>query len=190
MQHFNTIIIGGGQAGLATSYHLQQHQIEHIIFEQAEQAGSAWRSQRWDSFTLLTPNWTVQMPKADYQGDDPDGFLPRAEIVAYLENYIKKFNLPIRFSVCVTSVEPLANGYQVVTDHETFTADHVVVATGLFQTPKAPSFAANLSTKITQIHSSEYRNASMLPDGAVLVVGSAQSGCQITEELYESGRKV
>ena len=89
MQHFNTIIIGGGQAGLATSYHLQQHQIEHVIFEQAEQAGSAWRSQRWDSFTLLTPNWTLQMPKAEYQGDDPDGFLPRAEIVAYFENYIK-----------------------------------------------------------------------------------------------------
>ena len=190
MQHFNTIIIGGGQAGLATSYHLQQHQIEHVILEQAEQAGSAWRSQRWDSFTLLTPNWTLQMPKADYQGDDPDGFLPRAEIVTYFENYIKKFNLPIRFGVRVTSVEPLANGYQVVTNHETFTAEHVVVATGLFQTPKAPSFAAKLSAKITQIHSSEYRNPSMLPDGAVLVVGSAQSGCQITEELHESGRKV
>jgi putative flavoprotein involved in K+ transport len=192
MQHFNTIIIGGGQAGLATSYYLQQHQIEHVVFEQAEQAGNAWRNSRWDSFALLTPNWTLQIPGAEYQGNDPDGFLPRNEIVAYFENYVKRFNLPVQFGARVTGVELLENSskYQVTTDRDIFQADHIVVATGLFQGPKTPAFAANLSSKITQLHSSEYRNPKSLPDGAVLIVGSAQSGCQITEELYESGRKV
>ncbi len=192
MQHFNTIIIGGGQAGLATSYTLQQHEIEHVVFEQAEQAGNAWRNNRWDSFTFVTPNWTLQMPGAEYQGNDPNGFLLRDEIVAYFENYVKKFNLPVQYGVRVTAVELLENSnkYQVTTDRDIFQADHVVVASGLFQGPKKPAFAANLSPKITQLHSSEYRNPKMLPDGAVLVVGSAQSGCQITEELRESGRQV
>ena len=192
MQHFNTIIIGGGQAGLATSYTLQQHEIEHVVFEQAEQAGNAWRNNRWDSFTFVTPNWTLQMPGAEYQGNDPNGFLLRDEIVAYFENYVKKFNLPVQYGVRVTAVELLENSnkYQVTTDRDIFQADHVVVASGLFQGPKKPAFAANLYPKITQLHYSEYRNPKMLPDGAVLVVGSAQSGCQITEELRESGRQV
>jgi len=192
MQHFNTIIIGGGQAGLATSYYLKNHRIEHVILEQAEQAGNAWRNSRWDSFALLTPNWSLQMPGAEYQGNDPEGFLPRNEIIAYFEGYIKKFDLPVQYGVQVTAVEHLIsnNKYQVTTNGEIFQADHVVVATGLFQGPKRPAFAANLSSKITQLHSGEYRNPRSLPDGAVLVVGSAQSGCQIAEELYESGRKV
>ena len=117
MQHFNTVIIGGGQAGLATSYYLKNHQIEHVILEQAEQAGNAWRNSRWDSFALLTPNWSLQMPGAEYQGSDPDGFLLRDEIVAYFEDYIKKFNLPVRYGVQVTAVEHLIsnNKYQVTT---------------------------------------------------------------------------
>ncbi|MBK7456341.1 MAG: NAD(P)-binding domain-containing protein [Anaerolineales bacterium] len=192
MQHLNTIIIGGGQAGLATSYYLQQQQVEHVVFEQAAQAGNAWRNSRWDSFSLLTPNWTLQMPGAEYQGDDPDGFLPRGEIVAYFEDYVKRFDLPVQYGVRVTAVEHVADSgkYQVTTDRGVWLADHVVVATGLFQGPKKPAFAENLSSRITQLHSSAYRNPQSLPDGAVLVVGSAQSGCQITEELYESGRKV
>jgi putative flavoprotein involved in K+ transport len=163
-----------------------------VILEQAEQAGNAWRNSRWDSFALLTPNWSLQMPGAEYQGSDPDGFLLRDEIVAYFENYVKRFNLPVRYGVQVTAVEHLIsnNKYQVTTNGEIFRADHIVVATGLFQGPKKPAFAANLSSKIMQLHSGEYRNPLLLPDGAVLVVGSAQSGCQIAEELYESGRKV
>ena len=192
MQHLNTIVIGGGQAGLATSYYLQQQQVEHIVFEQASQAGNAWRNSRWDSFSLLTPNWTLQMPGAEYLGDDPDGFLPRGEIVAYFEDYLKRFDLPVQYGVRVTAVEHLADSgkYQITTDRDVWLADHVVMATGLFQGPKKPAFAENLSSRITQLHSSAYRNPQSLPDGAVLVVGSAQSGCQITEELYESGRKV
>ena len=192
MQHLNTIIIGGGQSGLATSYYLQQQQVEHVVFEQAAQAGNAWRNSRWDSFSLLTPNWTLQMPGAEYQGNDPDGFLPRGEIVAYFEDYVKRFDLPVQYGARVTAVEHLADSgkYQVTTDRDVWLADHVVVATGLFQGPKKPAFAENLSSRITQLHSSAYRNPQSLPDGAVLVVGSAQSGCQITEELYESGRKV
>ncbi len=192
MRHFNTIVIGGGQAGLATSYYLQQHQVEHVVFEQAAQAGNAWRNRRWDSFSLLTPNWTLQMPGAEYQGDDADGFLPRGEIVAYFEDYVKRFDLPVQYGVRVTAVEHVADSgkYQVTTERDVWLTDHVVMATGLFQGPKKPAFAENLSARITQLHSSAYRNPQSLPDGAVLVVGSAQSGCQITEELYESGRKV
>ena len=132
------------------------------------------------------------MPGAEYQGNDPDGFLLRDEIVAYFEEYIKKFNLPVQYGMRVTAVGHLIsnNKYQVTTNGEIFQADHVVVATGLFQGPRQPAFASNLSSKITQLHSGEYRNPRSLPDGAVLVVGSAQSGCQIAEELYESGRKV
>jgi putative flavoprotein involved in K+ transport len=192
MRRFNTIIVGGGQAGLATSYFLHHQQIEHIVLEQAKQAGSAWRSGRWDSFALLTPNWAIQMPGAEYYGNDPDGFMPLNEIVMYFENYIKRFNLPVQYETTVTAIESLGNdeGYQVSTAQDVFQADHVVVATGLFQKPKTPLFAANFSPKILQLHSGEYRNPQALPDGGVLVVGSAQSGCQIAEELYENGRQV
>ena len=192
MKKFDTIIIGGGQAGLATSYYLQQHKIENIIFEQGGQAGNSWRKDRWDSFTLLTPNWSLMIPGAEYRGNDPDGFLPLNGIVDYFEKYVESFNLPIRYGVHASSVEPLSDGkgYRVTTDSDEFQADHVVVASGLFQRPKSPSFAASLSPKITQLHSSQYRNPQSLPAGAVLVAGSAQSGCQIAEELYQSGRTV
>ena len=104
MQTIDTLVIGGGQAGLATSRFLQQHQIEHLILEQSMQAAHAWRNDRWDSFALLTPNWTLQMPGAEYRGDDPDGFLPREQIVAYFENYIGRFNLPVQYGMRVTSI--------------------------------------------------------------------------------------
>ena len=185
-----TVIIGGGQAGLAVSYYLTQQGRAHTILEQASQPAEAWRNHRWDSFTLVTPNWTIQMPGAEYRGSDPDGFMPRAEIVAYFEEYVKRFALPIQYGVRVTSVEPNGAGYLVHTPEATITAANVVIATGLFQQPKIPAFSANLPGEIRQLHSSEYRNPAALPPGAVLVVGSAQSGSQIAEELYQSGRKV
>ncbi len=188
-EYFNTIIIGGGQGGLSTSYYLKQQGREHIILEQADQAAEAWRT-RWDSFTLNTPNSMTRLPGAEYQGDDPDGFISRDEIVAYFEAYIKRFELPIRYGVQVTSVEPIEAGYLVTTAETTFETANVVIATGLYQQPRIPPFSTNLSAEIRQLHSSEYRNPEALPAGAVLVVGSAQSGCQIAEELYQGGRKV
>ena len=188
-KQIDTLIVGGGQGGLSTSYHLTQQGREHVILEQADQAAPVWRN-RWDSFTLITPNWMTRLPGAEYQGDDPDGFTPRDEVVAYFEAYIKRFKLPVRFGTRVISVEPIEAGYRVSTDEAEYEAANVVIATGLHQQPRIPPFSANLPAEIRQLHSSEYRNPEALPAGAVLVVGSAQSGCQIAEELYQSGRKV
>ncbi len=191
-EHVDTLIIGGGQAGLALSYYLTRQGREHVVLEQAAQAGHAWRNDRWDSFTLLTPNWSIRLPGAEYQGDAPNGFMPRLEIVSYFEHYVARFKLPVRYRVRVTAVEqkPSGHGYRVKADGVTFEAANVVIATGLFQRPKVPSFSANLPAEIKQLPSGAYRNPQALPPGSVLVVGSAQSGCQIAEELYQSGRQV
>jgi putative flavoprotein involved in K+ transport len=190
-ERVDTIIVGAGQGGLATSYYLTRQGREHVILEQAQQAAEVWRS-RWDSFTFITPNWMIQLPEAGYQGADPDGFMLRDDIVAYFEAYIERFKLPVRYGTRVKSVEPLPReaGYLVCTAETEFEADNVVIAVGLHQQPRMPSFSANLPAKICQLHSSAYRNPEALPPGAVLVVGSAQSGCQIAEELYQQGRKV
>lgn len=192
MEKIETIIIGGGQAGLATSYYLTQRGREHIVLEQAAQAGNVWRNQRWDSFTLVTPNWSFRLPGAEYQGVAPDGFLARNEVVTRFEQYIAQYQLPVRYGMGVIAVEPNGKeqGYQVKTEQTLFEASNVVIAIGLYQRPKLPYISAELSGQITQLHSSQYRNPQALPPGAVLVVGSGQSGCQITEELYQSGRRV
>jgi putative flavoprotein involved in K+ transport len=191
MEKIETVVVGGGQAGLATSYHLKQLGREHIVFEAAEQAGNAWRNDRWDSFTLVTPNWSVQLPGAHYDGNDPDGFMPKDEIVAYFERYVETFNLPVQFGTPVLEVTPLdGRGYQVRTSGKTYQANNVVMATGSFQKPRIPAYSANIPEGIMQLHSGHYRNPSQLPDGAVLIVGAAQSGMQIAEELYQSGRTV
>jgi putative flavoprotein involved in K+ transport len=188
-EYIDTIIIGGGQGGLASSYYLKKRGLEHIILEKEDQAAQVWRN-RWDSFTLITPNWMLRLPGAEYQGDFPDRFLLRDEVVSYFEEYIERFDLPVRYGIRVFSVEPEGAGYLVRTDEEEFYAANVVMATGMYQKPKVPAFSTNLSAEINQLHSSEYLNPEALPAGAVLVVGSAQSGCQIAEELYQGGRKV
>lgn len=191
MERINTVIVGGGQAGLATSYFLTQHGREHIILEQAAQPANAWRNSRWDSFTLVTPNWALKLPGAEYDGPDRDGFMPRDDVVAYFDRYVAQYQPPLHCNVRVLAVEPEnGRGYRVITPERTFMAENVVMATGLEQHPRIPPFADALSPRITQLHSSAYRNPESLPDGAVLVVGSAQSGCQIAEELYLRGRQV
>jgi putative flavoprotein involved in K+ transport len=187
-----TIIIGGGQAGLSTSYYLKQLGSEHIVLEQAAEAGNAWRNDRWDSFTLLTPNWSFRLPGAEYNGKNPDGFMLKEEIVERFEKYTKIIEPLIQFQQRVTSVEQDIEhkGYIVTLEGSQIRSRNVVVATGLYQKPKIPFYGKNLPANITHIHSGKYRNPGALPPGAVLVVGSAQSGCQIVEELYQSGRKV
>ena len=191
-QTVQTVVVGGGQAGLATSYHLSRMGKEHVVLEQADQAGNAWRNGRWDSFTLVTPNWSFRLPGAEYQGGEPGAFMPRDEVVARFERYVEDFSLPVRYGVRATSVEPNAedDGYLVRTDVETLEAANVVVATGLFQHPKVLPLSAEIPAEIDQLQSGHYRNPERLRDGAVLVVGSAQSGCQIAQELYQSGHKV
>ena len=163
-----------------------------MVFERASQVGSVWRNDRWDSFTLLTPNWSIKLPGMSYSGNNPDGFLTRNELVAYFEKYIENFDLPVQYNTAVTEVTQLEDdrGYLVQTNDRTFQARNVVVATGQFQTPKIPEFSANLPGHVLQIHSGQYRHPEQLPEGAVLIVGSAQSGTQIAEELHQSGRAV
>ena len=134
-KRIETVIVGGGQAGLATSNHLGRGGREHVVLEQAAQAGSAWRNDRWDSFTLVTPNWSFLLPGAEYHGDDLDGFMPRDEVVSRFGRYVADFGLPVHHGVRVTSVEPNAgnDGYLVKTGDDVIEAANVVMATGLFQ---------------------------------------------------------
>jgi putative flavoprotein involved in K+ transport len=188
----DTIIIGAGQAGLATSYHLTKQGKENLVLEKADIPGHVWRDERWDSFNLVVPNWSFQLPGAEYHGTDPDGFLPRDEIVDTFRQYAEKYHFPIRSGVAVSAVEPhpAGKGYLVCSQELEFQARNVIVATGMHQDARIPFYSTALPPEITQLPSSEYRNPEVLPPGAVLVVGSAQSGSQITEELYRSGRQV
>src|SRR5262249_42917090 len=178
MTCIDTVIVGGGQAGLAVSYYLTQQDRPHVVLEQAAQAGNAWRNHRWDSFTLNTPNWQSSLPGAEIASDDPDSFLSRDEIVTYFEKYVEQFHLPIQYGVRVEAVLPkeCEQGYVVETSIGRFEAQNVVIATGLYQAPKHPEISADFPMKTRQIHSDEYRNPQSLPDGAVLVIGSGQSG--------------
>ena len=190
MERIETLIVGGGQAGLSISYYLSQEGREHLVLEAAESPAHAWRDDRWDSFCLVTPNWTFMIPGAEYDGDDLHGFMPKDEIVARFERYVERYNLPVRYGVRVLSVQPAERGYTVESGEGAWHAQNVVIATGLYQKAKIPSFGANLSPRILQLPSGKYRNPQALPPGAVLVAGSGQSGCQIAEELYQAGRVV
>jgi putative flavoprotein involved in K+ transport len=186
----NTAIIGGGQAGLAVSYHLTRHALDHVVLEQAGRPAEAWRNHRWNSFMLNTPRWQSRLPGVADGRQDPDGFMSRDEIVARLEELVRP--LPVRYRAHVGEVEHNSLGYYVLKldSGERIRARNVVVATGLHQTPKIPAISGRFPADIKQLHSDTYRNPGELLPGAVLVVGSAQSGAQIAEELNESGRKV
>jgi len=190
-EQLESVIIGGGQAGLALSYYLTQQGRTHVVLERGRVA-ETWRSQRWDSFTLVTPNWMTQLPGFPSHEQDPDGFLPRDEIVITLERYAQSFHAPLRCGVQATAVllRPVGNGYQVETSDGSFEAANVALATGGFPHPKLPRGSVAIPINIMQLHSSQYRKPQRLPSGAVLVVGSGQSGSQIAEELHQSGRQV
>ena len=189
--HYQVVIVGGGQAGLSISYCLKQLGIEHIIFEKRSIAYS-WQAKRWDSFCLVTPNWQCALPGYSYAGPSPNGFMPRDEIVQYVQNYAKSFQANIREGVSVERLQKDPNTaiFTVTTSVGDFTADHVVVATGGYHQPKIPSMRDRLPSEIVQLHTSEYKNPDALPDQAVLVVGTGQSGCQIAEDLHLAGKQV
>lgn len=189
--HYPVIIVGGGQAGLALSYSLKQRNIAHIVFER-DRVASAWRSSRWDSFCLVTPNWQCTLPGFPYRGDDPHGFMLKDEIVRYIEDYVAFFEPPLHEGVEVRRVGRTADGehFAVETSAGTFTAENVVVAVGGYHSVTLPRIAERLPRTIVQIHSSQYKNARSLPDGDVLVIGTGQSGCQIAEDLHIAGRRV
>jgi len=183
-------VIGAGQAGLATSFELNRAGVEHVVLERGR-IGATWR-RRWDSFCLVTPNWTVQLPGGVYDGDDPDGYMPRDEIVLFLERYAASFAAPVQEDTEVESLEPeRAGGFGLrIADGSEIRADAVVVATGAYQRPHRPAAAAALPDGLARLDADDYRNERALPSGPVLVVGSGQTGCQIAEELVDAGREV
>ena len=184
------VVIGAGQAGLSASWHLTEAGLDHVVLER-ETAAHAWRSQRWDSFTLVTPNWQCRLPGFPYAGPDPDGFMTRDEVAGYLAAYVDRLAPPLREGGAVTVVRPApGGGFAVQTDAGAYAAEAVVVATGGYHTPKVPRLAERLPASITQLTATAYRNAEALPDGAVLVVGTGQSGAQIAEDLHLAGRTV
>jgi len=189
-RHYSAIIVGGGQAGLSVSYYLKEAGIDHLVIEK-KTLTHTWREQRWDAFCLVTPNWQCALPGWPYRGDDPHGFMKKDEIAAYLDGFIAMVDAPVLEQTTVTRVKRGADGvYAVETTNGHFTADHVVVASGGYHTPIVPRMAERLPVSIVQMQSSDYRNAAALPEGAVLVVGSGQSGAQIAEDLHLAGRKV
>jgi putative flavoprotein involved in K+ transport len=187
MHHTTTVVVGAGHCGLAVSRILAARSIEHVVLERGEVADS-WRTQRWDSLRLLTPNWMTRLPGFAYHGDDPDGYLTAPEVVGLLDDYAVASAAPVRSGVTVTSVRPGGCGYLVSTDRGTWNAATVVIATGAAVVPVVP--AVPVPTGITTVTAADYRNPGLLPPGGVLVVGASASGVQIADELRRSGRPV
>ncbi|KQT43041.1 FAD-dependent oxidoreductase [Aureimonas sp. Leaf454] len=189
-RHRSVLVVGGGQAGLSVSHCLKARGIDHLIFER-DSIASAWKTQRWDSFCLVTPNWQCDLPGFPYRGDDPHGFILRDEIVAYVEDYARSFEAPVREGTGIRLLTKTGGRFHLETDAgEAWTADGVVVATGGYHRPKIPAAATQLPAGIATYHSSTYRNPASLPPGGVLVVGTGQSGAQIAEDLHLAGRTV
>lgn len=188
--HHSVVIVGGGQAGLSMSHYLQQADIDHVLFEK-HSAAHTWRDHRWDNFCLVTPNWQCQLPGHEYHGPDPHGFMKKAEILEYLDDFKRRVAAPLCEGVEVLRVVPLAGGgYGVSTSAGECTAAQVVVASGGYHVPIIPRMAERLPGDLKQLHSEQYRNAASLPAGGVMVVGCGQSGAQIAEDLHLAGRRV
>jgi putative flavoprotein involved in K+ transport len=183
------VIVGGGHNGLAMSKQLTDRGLDHVVLEQAEVADS-WRNQRWDSFTLLTPNWQTRLPGAAYEGDDPDGFMDRDGIVGFLEGYAEAVDVPLHSNTRVSAVRPTDDGYEVITDDGSWRCRCVVVATGAHRLQAVPAFAEALPDQVVSVNPLEYRHPDELPEGGVLVVGAASTGIQLAAEIHASGRPV
>ncbi|WP_426976369.1 flavin-containing monooxygenase [Pseudarthrobacter sp. O4] len=188
-QRVNTLVIGAGQAGLATSYWLTQHRVEHQALERRATLGGAWQD-RWDSFYLNTPNFSFMLPGLTYDGPEPDAFLPRDAVIDLFRDYAQRIAAPVQLGTEVTRIARERGRFSVETTDGRFTAENVVLANGAFQRPRIPAASAGLPGCVHQLHSHDYRNPQQLPDGAVLVVGTGQSGGQITEDLLAAGREV
>lgn len=185
----DVVIVGGGQAGLSVSHYLQAEGIGHVVYEKHE-AMHAWRTQRWDHFCLVTPNWQCALPGHPYAGPDPHGFMRKDEIVEYLDGFKAAVKAPLREGVAVESVKPVAGGFLVRSSEGECVAGQVVVASGGYHQPIVPRLAERLPPSVRQLHSADYRHPAQLPPGAVLVVGAGQSGAQIAEDLHLAGRQV
>jgi putative flavoprotein involved in K+ transport len=185
----DVIVIGAGQAGLAASVCLSRLGIDHVVLEKHE-VGASWRRQRWDSFCLNTPNWTLNLPGRNYAGDEPDGFMDRDDFVALLEKYAEDFKVPIRPGIEVRRATSTGNGWRLETSSGTLHARAIIVATSTHQTPHIPPAARRLDPSVLSLSAADYRAPKQLPKGKVLVVGAAQSGMQIVEDLQQARREI
>jgi putative flavoprotein involved in K+ transport len=187
--HTTTVIIGGGQGGLAMSRCLSDRSIDHVVLERGEVA-NAWRTERWDSLRLLTPNWQCRLPGSAYDGDDPDGFMTASEVADVIAAYAKSVAAPVQSGTTVTSVRRAADGYLVGTDQGEWSCETVVLASGAFNRPHVPEVAPAIPTSVATLSPMTYRNPADLDDGGVMVVGASATGVQIAHEVHASGRPV
>lgn len=190
-EEINTVVIGAGHAGLAASYCLSQHGVEHVVLE-CGRVAERWRTERWDSLVFQFPNWSLQLPGHSYRGAYPHGYASKDEFITFLEGYASVIAAPIRCSTEAIGLREAGEQceFLVETSAGVIQARNVVVATGPFQAPKIPSLSRDLPPDLVQLHARDYRNPDQLPPGAVLVVGSGASGTQIADELNRKGRKV
>jgi putative flavoprotein involved in K+ transport len=185
----DTAIVGAGQNGLAMSWYLGRAGRDHIVLDRRELLGGGWRD-RWDEFQLVSPNWTTSLPGFAYDGDAPDEYMARDEVAGRIARYADAIDAPVLPGTTVERVSAGDGGFTLHTDHGPLTARSVIVATGGFQGPRMPGLSAALPGRITQMHSHAYRRESDLPPGAVLIVGSGQTGVQLAEEFHAAGRRV
>ena len=189
-EQFEVVVVGAGQAGVAMSEHLTIAGISHVVLER-DRIAERWRSERWDSLVANGPAWHDRFPNLEFEGYDPDAFVPKEAVADYFVAYAEKFNAPIRTGVDVKSVTrlPIDSGFSIETSAGEIQAKYVVAATGPFQKPAIPPVVPD-TTDIHQLHSSDYHNPAQLPEGGVLVVGAGSSGVQIAADLRKAGRDV
>ena len=185
----DVVVIGGGQAGLAMSQCLTSRSIDHVVLERGESANS-WRTERWDSLRLLTPNWLARLPGWSYQGVDPDGYMSAADVVEYLDAYRRSVGAPMYTGIEVTRIASGGGRHTVDTSDGPWSARAVVMATGACSNPHVPSIAAEMPAHVEHVTPIGYRNPAGIGDGGVLVVGASASGLQIADELSRAGSDV
>lgn len=183
------VIIGAGHAGLAMSRCLSERSIDHVVLERGEVANS-WKTERWDSLRLLTPNWQSRLPGYGYAGDDPDGYRTMPETIAFIERYAQAIAAPVRTHTAVTSVRRSEDGYAIATGQGEWRSDVVVLATGACNIASVPALAEALPPGVMALTSMQYRSPEQLEQGGVLVVGASATGVQIADEIQRSGRPV
>jgi putative flavoprotein involved in K+ transport len=183
------VVVGAGHAGLAMSRRLTERSIDHLVLERGEVANS-WRTQRWPSLRLLTPNWQTRLPGHSYAGDDPDGFMPAAGVAATLSDYARLVGAPVRTATGVHALRAVPQGFQIRAGDDLVCARTVVLATGACARPAIPGIADALPASVTTLTPLGYRDPGQLPAGGVLVVGASATGVQLAAEIHRSGRPV
>jgi putative flavoprotein involved in K+ transport len=189
MPYRDVVIIGAGHSGLAMSRYLTRYSIDHVLLERGEVANS-WKTERWDSLRLLTPNWMTRLPGQSYDGNDPYGFRTMPETVDMIQDYADSIAAPVQTHTTVHSLTPTGRGYRIETNQGPWTARAVVIANGACGVANVPTCAESMPSDIATLSVKEYRNPEQMADGGVLVVGASASGIQIAEEIQRSGRQV